>query len=100
MKNKKINYFNLSLVFLSLSWIISCSPDCGENTIACGDTDTCPGYLTCQEGTCVDPCEEVECPEQYTCIKGTCIYVGACQDINCPPGEVCYDGGCFAILQE
>jgi hypothetical protein len=49
-----------------------------------------PGEV-CQDGQCVDPCEDVSCGEGEDCVLGVCQ---DCHVLGCPEGEICYDGQC------
>ena len=100
MKNSKSNHSYLLIYIICLLVTLSCCPDCGENSYQCGEGDSCPGCLVCEEGTCVDPCEELECPENFICYKGTCVFMDGCKDVYCHPGEACYMGNCFRIGTE
>jgi hypothetical protein len=100
MKNLKLNHIYLLLFILCLFGTSACCPDCGENSYQCEDGDDCPSCLVCDQGTCVDPCEEVECPEAYICYKGTCVFISECKDVYCPPGQACYMGQCYRFETE
>jgi len=100
MKNlSNISKFNPS--YLLMFWLLALSYfSCTENRISCVGDEDCPNCLVCDQGNCVDLCEEVECPEAYICYKGTCVFIGECKDVYCPPGKACYMGQCYRFETE
>ncbi|MDA3863995.1 MAG: MopE-related protein [Deltaproteobacteria bacterium] len=53
----------------------------------------CPDGFVCQEGTCVDLCENVECENDEICQNGICKE-NNCYGLGCPNGEICFDSEC------
>ena len=95
-------------------WCIEggCRARCGEGEFPCGGGYVCLDYTVeqedvrvcmptacascepgeiCQDGACVNPCEDVDCEENETCVMGVCR---DCHTLGCTAPEVCYDGRC------
>jgi hypothetical protein len=61
--------------------------------ITCSDCAS-PAGCSCNDGTCVNNCDDTLCPSGERCnAQGTC-QADACAGIDCDPGLSCQDGQC------
>ncbi|MCA9527780.1 MAG: hypothetical protein KC549_15950, partial [Myxococcales bacterium] len=52
----------------------------------------CPTGQSCQHGSCVDPCDNLECPGMFACVEGWCV--DPCDVLTCDAGQLCRAGRC------
>lgn len=71
-----------------------CSCNDGQCVNNCDDS-LCPEGQRCDvNGNCIaDPCAEIECDGGRVCIDGSCE-IDPCGAIGCRAGQVCVDGNC------
>ena len=68
-------------------------------TEGAGETYYFDDVQMCNNGDCIDLCEDITCDEGQMCDNGDCvdIPVDPCDDVTCDEGQTCDNGDCVDI---
>ena len=64
-----------------------------------GETYYFDDVQMCNNGDCIDPCEDITCDDGQVCSNGDCVDIppDPCEDIMCDDGQICDNGDCVDI---
>jgi len=68
-------------------------------TEGAGETYYFDDVQMCNNGDCIDPCEDIICDNGQICSNGDCVDIPTdpCEDITCDEGQVCNNGDCVDV---